>query len=499
MRGFHLFSAVKNKRVPFVAGLAIALFGLFALSGLVVQKVSAADCDSNAIIYCGFTSPSNFITKVRNNDSQNGHHDLQTVYAAYGLEPASYDKFVTSSRSGKAYKDGRIIVDGQVVGTAGNSIGRESWMQGSGYFTKNIGGTNYYGNVNAKAFATDGLPITVLFNSAGTMVFAVLDSCGNPEGFTPVASNYSCTSLKKTAVAGKANTYSFTTSATQSGNAAITQYVYNFGDGTTATTTSGSAAVTHTYTKGGTYTAKVTIYVHLPGNQNVTASSGGCQTTITVLTPFYQCLQLTGAILDKAKFSYSFTATAKYGNGATLVSADFNYGDGKAQNGVKPTTSTTFTVQHQYAVAGNYDVSAMLHFMANGVAVTAPTCKALVTPTTPPTPECKPGVPVGDLRCSPCPTNPAVSANDTADCVPVTPPTLPNTGAGNTIAVFAVVVVGSFLAYRQLLFRRHKAAFRAAELGVSALPLGQPLDDEAPLSGTPLAPKRKTFRRNRPF
>jgi hypothetical protein len=67
------------------------------------------------------------------------------------------------------------------------------------------------------------------------------------------------------------------------------------------------------------------------------------------------------------------------------------------------------------------------------------------------------------------------------------------------IALFAVVAIASFLVYRHILFRKHKAAFLAAERGTSPLPLGNPLSDQ-PLAGTPLAPPQKrSFRRKRQF
>jgi hypothetical protein len=496
----HSGTSIKPK-LSFAIGLLVALFGLAAVATTTLSKVSAADCDGNAIIHCGFTSASGFISTVRANDSGNGHHDLQAVYAAYGLEPASYDKFVSSARPGTSFKDGRIVVDGQVVATNARSIGRQAAVQGTGFFSQTIAGTTYFGNTNDKAFASPSIPVMVLFDAKGTMQFAVLMSCGNPTTGTKVVSSATCNSLQKTPVAGKPNTYSFTTSATQTGNATITKYAYDFGDGSPVqTATSGTTPVTHTYLHGGTFTAKVTLSVKLPGNQQVTVVSGGCQTTITVLTPFFQCVTLTGAILDKSKFSFSFTANAISRNGASLVSADFTFGDGKSAMGVLPATPTTITTTHTYAAPGNFDVVALLHFNSNGTPVTAPACKALVTPTAPPTPECKPGVPVGDTRCNPCPTNPSVSASDTVNCVVAPPPELPNTGAGNVIAIFSAVVVGGFLVYRQLLFRKHKAAFLAAEQGTSPLPLGQPLDPTAPLAGTPLASRtRKGLRRPRQF
>jgi hypothetical protein len=69
-----VFSAqkIKTRKVSFIAGLLIAAVGLISGVTLTVHRVSAADCDSNAIIYCGFTTASGFIHKVRVNDSLNG-------------------------------------------------------------------------------------------------------------------------------------------------------------------------------------------------------------------------------------------------------------------------------------------------------------------------------------------------------------------------------------------------------------------------------------------
>ena len=504
MRNLFVRSLFTKTKFSFAAGLVVAACGLAAISSVAVQRVSAADCDSNAIIYCGVTSPSNFISKVQANDSGNGHHDLQAVYAhqfasGQALSSSMYSDFAAHAVAGTAYKDGRIVVNGQTVATGTSSIGREASFQGSNYQTYAVNGTNYYGNVNAQAFATDGLPVYVLFNSQGTMQFAVLKTCGNPVFGTVVHSSASCNTLQKTAVAGQLNTYNFTASATATGNASIVRYVYNFGDGSAPVTmTNGSQAVRHTYTKAGTFAASVTVYANLPGHPNTALPIiGMCMKTVTVVLPVYNCVALTPTELDKSKFVFRFLVTATATNGATFKSTTYTLGDGNAKS-VNASGLTT-TLDYTYAKPGTYNVSAQLYFTVNGQTVAAKyQCTASVSPTQPPASTCKPGIPVGDVRCNPCLTNPAVPATDTQDCT-APPAVLPNTGAGNTIAIFAAVVVGGFLVYRQWLFRKHKAAFLAAQFGTSPLPLGDPLNDEAPLTETPLAPKRKSFRRPRQF
>jgi PKD repeat protein len=496
---FSKIRSVGARKLTFGAGALLAFGLLLTASMFTFGKASAATCDSDAIIYCGFTSPSEFVTKVKGNSSGNGHNDLQAIYAYYGLSSAQYSNFASHAVAGTTYLDGRIVVNGKTVATDANSIGREASMEGANPFKQVIGSTTYYGNPNSRVYVSDAIPVYVLFNDQGQMQFAVMKSCGNPVSGNIVKTAASCNSLNETAVSGQLNTYDFTAKANTSGNATVTKYVYNFGDGTPAvTSTDGTKPVRHTYAKAGNFTASVTEYANVPGNSNLQLPAVSlCTKVIKVTLPFYNCVQLTGAILDKTKYSYSFTATANSGNGATFTSADFNYGDGTQQLGVKPATATTAAVSHTYAKAGSYNITATLHFTVLGKVVTASyNCTASVTPTTPPTPTCKPGVPVGSPECTPCQFDASVSS-DSTQCLP---PALPNTGAGDTIAIFAGVVAAAFLVYRQVLFGKHRAAFMAAQRGSSALPLGNPLSPDAPLAGTPLAPQaptKRSFRRKR--
>jgi hypothetical protein len=505
MRALHTTSLFTKTKLTFLTGLAVAIFGLFAVSTVAVQKVSAADCDSNAIIYCGFSSTSDFINKVRANDSGNGHHDLQSVYAhqffsGQNLTSSMYSDFAAHAVSGTAYRNGTIkLSNGQTVATGTSSIGREASFQGSNPKSYPVGSTTYFGNTNDKAFASDGLPVYVLFDSTGTMQFAVLKSCGNPVFGPPVKTSASCNSLQKTAVAGQLNTYDFTASANTAGNASVSKLVYNFGDGSAArvVTSNFGQAVRHQYTKAGTFTATVTVFADLPGHPNTQLPAVSmCAKTITVVLPVFNCVALTPTELDKSKFTFRFVVTARASGGATFVSTTYTLGDGVTK--VVKANGLTTTLDYTYANPGNYNVSARLFFLVNGKTVPAPhECTASVSPTAPPVSTCKPGIPVGDKRCEVCKFDSSLPV-DSPECI-APQGELPNTGAGNTIAIFAAVVIGGFLIYRQLLFRRHKAAFLAAQQGTSPLPLGDALNDAAPLRDTPLEPKRKSFRRNRPF
>jgi hypothetical protein len=531
---------------------------LIVMGGNVAKASATGDCDTNSVISCGITSPSNLVGRTQQKDSGNGHMDLPLIYAHYGLAPADYNRFITTARPGTAYRDGRIVVDGQVVATGAKSVGRIASMQGPGYFSTPIAGVGtLYGNTSDKAFAagTNSIPVTVMFNAQGAVEFAVLNSCGNPIYGNNVTPTYSCNYVHATAVPSKPGVYSFTTSAAAGNNASIVKVVYNFGDGTTAEMTNPSDAIQHQFRTNGNFTVRATVYVKLPGNQTITVTSANCATVVTVALPYYQCVQLLGAaigtskyqfrftitgkagngakltsadftfgdgstakgvgitggttattthtytkdgtvsatatfhvefrgktttvtsagcatkvpvavpyysciqlggaILDASKFSYSFTVSAKYGNGATFTGADFDFGDNTSTKNVKP-SGTSATTTHTYAAAGNYTATATLHFNVNG-SVKNFQCTASLTPTQPPTPECKPGVPQGSALCSPCVYDSSIQSTDTEHCVaPIT--TLPNTGAGDVIAIFGAAAVGGFLIFRQFIYKRHDMA-----------------------------------------
>lgn len=484
------------QKITFFTGVASLLLSVTAVA-VFVPKVYAADCGPNAVIYCGFSSSADFISKVRANNDTNGA-DLQDIFAHFNLARGDYDRFVSTAKNGTVYKDGRVVVDGKTVVNSAKSLGRTT-LDGRHDQSMTIGSKTYYYGLTSRVFSTDSFPVKVMFDDQGNVEFVVMPSCGNPVWGDKVSSSVKCKALQAKADTSTVGKYNFTTDASVSGNAEITKYVYDFGDGKTVTKTSGSAVVPYTFAPG-THKVKVTVYATLPGGATIVSN---CETTITVEEPDAPvCVSLTGT---NQGLKYSFVATAKFATGTTFVGGDFDFGDGKVASSVKPTTANTIVVDHTYDKVGTYSASAVLRFTVGGKTVTASACKAVVQPDKPAVPECKPGIPVGDVRCNPCPYDASFSADDEENCKAAVTGTLPNTGAGNIIALSAAALVGGFLFYRHRVFNRHKAAFAAAEKGISPLPLADPLTPTDPLSNTPLepavptSPVRSTLRRRRQF
>lgn len=433
--------------------VAVAVLSICTLGLLGASKVNASyvqECDSNAIMRCGAGTAASFI----DNAKKNSPSDLQTIYAASGLPTSEYDRFVKTAETGTVDKaSGNIVVDGQTVMTNVWSFGREPRAN---QWTYQVGGKTYYASYSHDMMTVPSTPVMVMFDKTGKAEFSTMNACGNPMHGKVVTPTYSCDLLQKTAVAGKKDTYSFTTKASAANNAKVAKFVYDFGDGTTATETSGSTAVEHTYTKPGTYTTTVTVYVNLPGSNTATVTSAKCKTEITVAQPpkpYQACVALYGALLDKDQLKYEFSVTTKQGNGSTLKNASFDFGDGVTANNVAPTNGTTVKAPHQYAKEGKYTVVATVNFTTASGVQTA-TCKTAVDTGTTPPPACKynANLPENSPECkAPCTSNSALPA-DSPQCA--VPKELVNTGAGSMIGLFLGTSVAGSALYRWRLMRR---------------------------------------------
>lgn len=125
------------------------------------------------------------------------------------------------------------------------------------------------------------------------------------------------------------------TDGSAAGDAAITTWSWDFGDGNTSLQTSPS----HTYTTAGTYQASLTI-----------TDSNGCESTATQNIQSYANPVVDFAASDTvgcASFTVSFSSLATAS--APIANWSWDFGDGNTSNQQNPS--------HTYTVNGNYDIS----------------------------------------------------------------------------------------------------------------------------------------------
>lgn len=449
------------KQLVVATAFVVALAGAISLGHATRQKSSAAgqDCTANSIVYCGAVDVNDFANKYK----ANATGDLPAIYAKYGMQSSELTKFVTSAKAGVAKNDGTIVVDGRIVATNVWSLGRNA---NSHYPQKavNINGKTYYESSNKDVMLSSSIPVMVLFNDKGVMQFAVMTACANPNYGTPEVPSYACDNLKMDAVSGKDNTYNFSTAASAAKGATIDHVVYDFGDGSaTVTKTNPAEQVTHTYTKEGNFSAKVTVYVKVPGGATqVIAAAGSCVKKVTVKLPYYACTALVATVLNDKKTQFRFTVKTNQGNGATLKDADFTL-DGKntttgvatkdANGNIYKEYSFDDAVEHKIAAKVNFNVAGGVQSKACETKVTpekTPMCTVPGKEKYPPNApecqeECKPGVPVGSPECTPTPET------------PVAPASLPNTGMGNVVGLFAGTSAAGAAVHRVVTSRRRRS------------------------------------------
>ncbi|MGH7197084.1 MAG: PKD domain-containing protein [Candidatus Saccharimonadales bacterium] len=437
----NTFSYLLKPKVM-LSGLVLAVALAVGYGFVVSSNLSAStgrDCSPNSILKanvgggCGTMSASEFRTDYKTNKEG----DLPAIYNHFGLQSGEIDRFASSAKKATAYKDGRIVVDGQTVATDAYSIGRQQITGNNQKFT--IGGKTYWGGPNSGNFGSSSIPAYVMFNDDGLMEFAVLTSCGNPTNGKKVTPKYSCDKLNMNPVSGKKNTYNFTTNATATNNAKIVKVIYDFGDGSAKVEkTKPSDVVTHTYAKPGNYTAKVTVVVSLPGGKTKTVTGVQCTKPVKVeeeKKPFFACKNLVVTTINKEEREYRFTVTSEQRDGPKLAKADFNFGDGQSVTGVAPTNENTAMATHKYAkdLEGTVNITATVYATSGDKDANDNKCVAKLDFKAPPPEECKPGVPVGDERCEEKPEAPQV---------------LPSTGPaeiiGGTLGLGSIVAAGSY-------------------------------------------------------
>jgi len=177
--------------------------------------------------------------------------------------------------------------------------------------------------------------------------FIVLTSCGNPLFTdTPI---FECKELKKNKIDD--DTYEFWTEVAIK-NATVKNLRYEFSDGTVVNKTNPSEKFSHDFTPG-KHTVKVTVTYIVNGVEQSETLQTKCQTEIEVpekKVPSFACELIQPITIGELK--YQFKGKASYKD-TEIVSASFDFGDGKTGEGVisnKTATGADIASEiHQYA------------------------------------------------------------------------------------------------------------------------------------------------------
>jgi hypothetical protein len=294
-------------------------------------------------------------------------------------------------------------------------------------------------------------------NNAGTADFAVMVGCGNAIKFPPVVQSHpqlSCDNLTKDKVADRK--FHFTASASAK-DTTITKYFFDFGDGSvdTVRTNNKQVSTSHSFAKfDHDYKVRVTVF-----SSDFQNGKSGANCVLTVHTspqpvkPALVCDELAQKLDNKA-LTYTYTAKAT-ATKTTITSYVFTYFDTsnntKATKTVR-TAATSASDTHTFAKNNNTYLISVVVNSTDLNNVTSASCKHKLT--TPPVNQCKPGIPVGDVRCSECaPGETQVPEGCVTTPTVLGASTLTNTGPGSFLAIFGLSSTAGVLLHRLVLRR----------------------------------------------
>ena len=159
-----------STRTKWVLGVLV-LAGLAALP-LTKALAVTANCDSNAIIWCGAQTKQDLVNAINNGDGHNSAANIQQIYSTNGLTITPTSVMSSDTVDGTVDNKGNVTVNGQIVATNVWSVGRTL-----------IGNSQPFGSVwmrpTSVSFLSPSLDAFVNM-SGGTFHWAVLKACGNP-------------------------------------------------------------------------------------------------------------------------------------------------------------------------------------------------------------------------------------------------------------------------------------------------------------------------------
>jgi uncharacterized repeat protein (TIGR01451 family) len=402
-----------------LGALAAAVLGG---AGLVVTGTAhAADCDSNAVVYCG-GSTSTLINKCKNSSQA---ASIRHIWDYFGIGNCA-SNLTSHDVACTIYRNGNVTVGGEVVATGAITAGRQP-MPGSRTVVHQ--GTRFYVRPPSVSFRSNALSAVCYMNN-GVFQYGIMHDCGNPFKATPKKPAYA---IKKE-VREKGSSTWHTSVTVDPGkhviyrvkvtsNGAVSakninvkdnlpshvKYVNNtlkrdgnpvsndsqfFGSGLTISSLAPGHSVVFTFEaivgpndtaakcEKGPFTNKATINSpNLPAESDTANVNEDCKPP----KPVFTCNGLTATSTGDLSFNFNAQASAS-GTNTKITGYKFNFGDGKSAS--TTTNATTSSVSHTYAQAGTYNAMVTVLVSVNGSAktVTSSKCQVVVKPSSQPKP-----------------------------------------------------------------------------------------------------------------
>jgi uncharacterized repeat protein (TIGR01451 family) len=169
-----------TQSVPF--GMAMGFLSILIFTAVVpltaAQSTGGGDCDDNAVIRCGVTDLNDLKAKYRENQQGN----VQAVFAAFSIpNEAALDGMV----QGRVTAANEVFVNDRLVATNATTAGRQNISNERGSSADMGGG--FWQRAPSVSFADPNGSLDALVKMEGNnFKYAVILSCGNPVGATPV-------------------------------------------------------------------------------------------------------------------------------------------------------------------------------------------------------------------------------------------------------------------------------------------------------------------------
>jgi hypothetical protein len=341
-------------------GLIMLIFGI-RLSSVNAQDLSIpttqncnASAATNSVIWCGADSVSSLQNSYQNGDSHNSAASIQAIYSYFGINATDIKSMSASSLQVEA---GSVDKAGDVFDANGNKIASGAITAGrddpSGSTAVTINGTKFYTRPPSVSFVQNSLSAYVVMINK-SFAFAILASCGNPVKATPLAYAPPVTKV----VIPPTPT---PTPKPIPAPPIIKPIQKPVPSPVCSGTTTNASGVNSQGGNCSTNTTTVITTVTPPATPTPSASG--------------QCSSLALAVDPNNPLSVTATVTDQLNNGATLSGITYDFGD---NTGVSSPTSEA-SMQHTYANAGTYMVTATLNFTGGSGTVPTSACQSSIT------------------------------------------------------------------------------------------------------------------------